>query len=219
MVTGASAPPSPSLGALPPDAGDAGVTTVASEPVSVPNALTVPPSADVSALPLPAGVRVLPPLPSALPSVVSTLPTGAPSPVVAPIVCVAEVSALASGTMAVTAAVLTCSTDVMDASAGMALPAELPLSVVPLSFDQVGELDAVSDDVDCEPLPPSDAPMSPLPDVAQPAIPASDTIARTPGIRRAGHRHHRKTPRPGGLDLNKKAGARILSLHNSERLF
>ncbi|WP_230851361.1 hypothetical protein [Ralstonia solanacearum] len=101
----------------------------------------------------------------------------------------------------------------------MALPAELPLSVVPLSFDQVGELDAVSDDVDCEPLPPSDAPMSPLPDVAQPAIPASDTIARTPGIRRVGHRHHRKTPRLGGLDLNKKAGARILSLHNSERLF
>ncbi len=150
---------------------------------------------------------------SALPSVVSTLLTGTPSPVVAPSVCVAEVSVLASGRMAVTATVVTCST-------GVVLPAALLLllSVVPLSFDQVGESGAVSDNVDCEPLPPSDVPMSPLSDVAQPAIPTSDTITRMPGVRRANRRYCGKTPRLGGLDLNKKAGARILFLHNSERL-
>lgn len=213
-VTEAGAPP----GALPPDEGDAGVAIVASEPVSVPSALTVLPSVDVSALPLPACVMALPSLPSALPSVVSTPPTGAPSPVVAPSVCVAEVSVLASGTMAVTATVVTCSTGIASASAGVALLVAPLLSVVPLSFDQVGESGAISDDVDCEPLPPSDAPMSPLPDVAQPVIPDSDTIARMPGVRRANRRHRGKTPRFGGLDLNKKAGTRILSLHNSERL-
>ncbi|BCL85650.1 hypothetical protein MAFF211471_07330 [Ralstonia solanacearum] len=179
----------------------------------MPSALTVLPSVDVSALPLPAWVRVPPSLPSALPSVVSTLLTGTPSPVVAPSVCVAEVSVLASGRMAVTATVVTCST-------GVVLPAALLLllSVVPLSFDQVGESGAVSDNVDCEPLPPSDVPMSPLSDVAQPAIPTSDTITRMPGVRRANRRYCGKTPRLGGLDLNKKAGARILFLHNSERL-
>ncbi|MDK1382114.1 hypothetical protein ACQCP0_09290 [Ralstonia pseudosolanacearum] len=60
--------------------------------------------------------------------------------------------------------------------------------------------------------------MSPLSDVAQPAIPTSDTITRMPGVRRANRRYCGKTPRLGGLDLNKKAGARILFLHNSERL-
>jgi hypothetical protein len=148
--------------------------------------------------------------------------TGVPSPVAAPIVCVVDVSALVSGTMAVTTVVLTCSTGPVSVATGVVLPlASLPVDVLlPLSLDHVGELDAASDDVDCDPPPPppSDTPVSPLPDVAHPASITTDVAARMHGTRRDARFVCGKTPRLGGLDFNKNAGLRILSLHNSERL-
>ncbi len=62
------------------------------------------------------------------------------------------------------------------------LPDVVPL---PLLFDHVGELDAVIVGFDRASLPPpSDVPMSPLPEFAHPASNASDAVARAQGIRR-----------------------------------
>lgn len=194
VVTGASAPPSPPgsapvsalPGALLPAEGAVGVTTADSPPVIAPSALTVLPSVDTSASPLPAAAIVLPSLPSALPNVVSALLTGVPRPVVAPSVCVAEVSVVVSGTMAATVVVVTCSTGPVSVAMGV-LPVDvvpvLPDVVLPLLFDHVGELDAVIAGFDCVSLPPpSDVPMSPLPEFAQPASNVNDAATRAQGI-------------------------------------
>jgi hypothetical protein len=165
------------------------VITADSPPVIAPSAVTALPSVDTNASPLPAVVIVLPSLPSALPSVVSTPPTGVPRPVAAPSVCVAEVSVVVSGTMAATVVVVTCSTGPVSVAIGVlpldvlpVLPDVVPL---PLLFDHVGELDAVIVGFDRASLPPpSDVPMSPLPEFAHPASNASDAVARAQGIRR-----------------------------------
>ena len=218
-VTGASAPLSGPVNApvnappgvpVPAD-GAVGDTSVDRPLVSVPTVLTVLPSVDTSALPLPAELIVRPSLPSALPSVVSAAPTGVPRPVAVASVCVAEVSVEVSGTMAVMVVVVTCSTGPVSVATGV-LPADplLPDDAPLPSLDHVGELDAVIDGLDCESLPPpSDVPMSPLPEFAQPASTASDA---------ADSAHCKNIRGLGGFDFNKNARSRILCLHCSERL-
>lgn len=213
-VTGASAPPRAPVntppGVVPAD-GAVGDTSVDSPLVSVPTVLTVLPNVDTSALPPPADVIVRPSLPSALPSVVNAVLTGAPRPVAVASVCVAEVSVEVSGTMAVMVVVVTCSTGPVNVATGVLsveplLPDDVSLPVL----DHVGELDAVIDGLDCESLPPpSDVPMSPLPEFAHPASTASDA---------ADSAHCKNIRRLGGFDFNKNARSRILCLHCSERL-
>jgi len=100
--------------------------------------------------------------------------------------------------MVVMVVVVTCSTGPVSVAMGV-LPVDpvLPVALLLLSFDHVGEVDAVIAGLDCESLPPpSDVPMSPLPEFAQPANTTSDAVAST---------HCRNTPRFGGFDFDKNA--------------
>ncbi|GCB06680.1 hypothetical protein PSUB009319_43110 [Ralstonia sp. SET104] len=108
---------------------------------------------------------------------------------------------LVSGTMAVMVVVLTCSTGPVSVVIGvLPLGPVLPVALLPLLLDHVGEVDAAIAGLDCESLPPpSDVPMSPLPEFAQPASMASDAVANMQCL------HRRKTPRFGGFDFDKNA--------------
>jgi protein-disulfide isomerase len=80
--------------------------------------------------------------------------------------------------MAVMVVVVTCSTGPVSVAMGV-LPVDpvLPVALLLLPFDHVGDVDAAIAGLDCESLPPpSDVPMSPLPEFAQPANMASDGI-------------------------------------------
>jgi len=97
--------------------------------------------------------------------------------------------------------VVTCSTGPVSVAVGV-LPADpvLPVALLLFPFDHVGELDAVIAGFDCESLPPpSDVPMSPPPEFAQPASTASDAVANMQRM------HCENIPRFGGFGFDKHA--------------